>query len=174
MPSSSSFLALCAIASGLFGAALANPVARATCSPNFEGAGISILGANGFVTPDGRGHGSPNPFWHIEPTGQPISGYVFRDITNNNQVLTRNPGDSLTMGAVTNGPDARQIFTIECQTCASGAAVAPPRTRIASDCKVKMASDTSLCLQVGRPPSDDLNLIACGTTPGSELYHFST
>ncbi|KAL0065743.1 hypothetical protein AAF712_007226 [Marasmius tenuissimus] len=111
MPSSSSFLALCVIASGLFGAALANPVARATCSPNFEGAGISILGANGFVTPDGRGHGSPNPFWHIEPTGQPISGYVFRDIANNNQVLTRNPGDSLTMGAATNGPDAQARST---------------------------------------------------------------
>ncbi|KAL0568751.1 hypothetical protein V5O48_013239 [Marasmius crinis-equi] len=175
MASFSSLFALCAVASALLGGALANPVARATCSPNFEGAGISVLGANGFVTPDGRGHGSPAPFWHIQQTGQPVAGYIFRDIANDNQVLTRNPDNSLTMGAASNnGNDVRQIFNIECQTCASGAAAAPPRTPIATDCQVKMASDTSLCLQVGRPPSDDLNLIACGTTPGSELYQFST
>ncbi|EEB98635.1 hypothetical protein MPER_01823 [Moniliophthora perniciosa FA553] len=51
-------LSLQIIALSLLAVVSANPLAaRATCSPNFEGAGISILGANGFVTPNGRGHG---------------------------------------------------------------------------------------------------------------------
>ncbi|EEB93380.1 hypothetical protein MPER_07969, partial [Moniliophthora perniciosa FA553] len=71
-------LSLQIIALSLLAVVSANPLAaRATCSPPPEGAGISILGANGFVTPNGSGHGSPAPFWHIQQTGQSNGGYIF-------------------------------------------------------------------------------------------------
>ncbi|KAG7100023.1 hypothetical protein E1B28_001809 [Marasmius oreades] len=176
MPSYSSLFALCVVASGIVGTTLANPLAaRAKCSPNFEGAGISILGANGFVTPDGRGHGSNAPYWHIQQNGQSVPGYTFRDIANDNVALTRNPDNSLTMGAVANsGNDVRQTFNIECDTCVGGAATAPPMTSIATGCNIKLNADPTLCVQVGRAPSDDLNLAQCGAIPGSQGFSFST
>ncbi|KAF9254418.1 hypothetical protein L218DRAFT_1082345 [Marasmius fiardii PR-910] len=176
MPSYSTLFTLCTVASGVFGAALANPLAaRAKCSPNFEGAGISITGANGFVTPDGRGHGSPAPYWHVQQTGQPVAGYILRDIANNNRALTRNSDNTLTMGpASDSGTDVNQIFQIQCDTCVGGASTSPAGTLIASGCNIEWASDPSLCAQVGRPPSDDLYLLACGATTGGQTFSFST
>uniref|UniRef100_A0A0W0GDG5 Uncharacterized protein n=1 Tax=Moniliophthora roreri TaxID=221103 RepID=A0A0W0GDG5_MONRR len=105
------------IALSLLAVVSASPLdARATCpgGPNFEGAGISILGANGFVTPNGRGHGSPAPFWHIQQTGQPNGGYIFKDIDNNNIALTRNSDGTVTMTPASNsGTDPNQQFQIE-------------------------------------------------------------
>ncbi|KAF9254215.1 hypothetical protein L218DRAFT_968337 [Marasmius fiardii PR-910] len=176
MPSYSTLFTLCTVASGVFGAALANPlVARAKCSPNFEGAGISIRGANGYVTPDGRGHGSPAPYWHVQQTGQAVTGYILKDIADNNRALTRNPDYTLTMGrASDSGLDGNQIFRIQCDTCAGGASTSPPGTLIASGCNIRWSLDPSLCAQVGKPSSDNLYLRACGATTGSQTFSFST
>ncbi|EEB97168.1 hypothetical protein MPER_03564 [Moniliophthora perniciosa FA553] len=73
------------IALSLLAIVSSNPlVARATCSPNFEGAGISILGSNGLVTPDGHEHGSPAPFWHYQQTRQFNGGYSGLHLRNIN------------------------------------------------------------------------------------------
>ncbi|KAF9253969.1 hypothetical protein L218DRAFT_1010322 [Marasmius fiardii PR-910] len=175
MPYNSLF-ALCVIASGVLAVAEANPLAaRAKCSPNFEGAGISILGPFGFVTPDGRGHGSPAPYWHIQQNGQPATEYILKDIDNNNRAFTRNSDNTLTMGTASDsGNDPRQTFRIECDYCVGGASTAPPRTSIATGCNIKLDSDPNLCVQVGRPPSDDLYLLACGATTGGQIFSFST
>ncbi|ESK83903.1 hypothetical protein Moror_7563 [Moniliophthora roreri MCA 2997] len=166
------------IALSLLAVVSASPLdARATCpgGPNFEGAGISILGANGFVTPNGRGHGSPAPFWHIQQTGQPNGGYIFKDIDNNNIALTRNSDGTVTMTPASNsGTDPNQQFQIVCQSCTGGASTAPPRTPIASGCNIRWIGDTSLCLQVGRAPSDDLFTSSCGSIPGAQNFSFST
>ncbi|EEB91477.1 hypothetical protein MPER_10153, partial [Moniliophthora perniciosa FA553] len=149
-----------------------------TCSPNFEGAGISIIGANGFVTPDGRGHGSSEPFWHIQQTGQTNRGYIFktnRDISNDNIALTRNSDNTVTMAPASNsGTDVKQQFQIVCQSCISGASTAPPRTEIGSSCNITWIEDTSLCLYVGKAPSDDLLTSRCGFIPVAQVFSFST
>ncbi|ESK84973.1 hypothetical protein Moror_9225 [Moniliophthora roreri MCA 2997] len=169
-------LSLQVIALSFLAVVSANPLAaRATCSPNFEGAGISILGANGFVTPNGRGHGSSAPFWHIQQTGQSNGGYIFRDIANNNIALTRNGDNSVTMAPVSNtGTDPTQQFQIECQACNGGASSAPPGTVIGSNCSIKWMGNTGLCLQVDRAPSDNLFTGSCGTIPGAQTFTFST
>ncbi|KAK7049967.1 hypothetical protein VNI00_005398 [Paramarasmius palmivorus] len=164
------------VALSLLAVVSANPLAaRATCSPNFEGAGISIMGANGFVTPNGRGHGSPAPFWHIQQNGQSTPAYVFRDIANDNIALTRNSDNTVTMAPVSNsGTDPTQQFEIVCQTCSGGAAVSPPGTLIASGCNIRWSGNTGLCLQVDRAPSDNLFVAPCGSVPGAQNFSFST
>ncbi|KAK7050028.1 hypothetical protein VNI00_005460 [Paramarasmius palmivorus] len=149
--------------------------AHAACSPSL-GAGISIIGANGFVTPGGRGHGSPAPFWDIiQLIGLPASAYVFRDIDDTSVALTRNADNTVTMGATADTliPLSQQ-FQIDCETCPAEASTAAPGTVIATNCNIKPQADTSLCLQVDRAPSDNLFVGTCGVVPGAQRFTFST
>uniref|UniRef100_A0A0W0GDG6 Uncharacterized protein n=1 Tax=Moniliophthora roreri TaxID=221103 RepID=A0A0W0GDG6_MONRR len=91
-----------------------------TCHPNFEGAGIAIIGANGPVTGNGV-VGSYKPDWHIQQNGQPHPSYIFKDINNNNIALTLDNGVLLLETASNSGGDPRQLFDINCGTCIPGA-----------------------------------------------------
>ncbi|KAI3614308.1 hypothetical protein WG66_000102 [Moniliophthora roreri] len=74
--------------------------AHATCSPNFEGAGIAVGAPGGFVFLGGLriGRSTSAPAWHIQQTGQPDSRYIFKYVQNNNVALTRNSDNTVTVG----------------------------------------------------------------------------
>ncbi|ESK83902.1 hypothetical protein Moror_7562 [Moniliophthora roreri MCA 2997] len=162
------------IALSLLAVVSASPLdARATCSPNFEGAGIAVGAPGGFVFPGGlnRGHSAFVPAWHIQQTGQPNGGYIFKDIWNNNIALTRNSDNTVTVApASDSGTDRNQQFQITCQSCSGGASTAPPMTLIASTCNIRWIGDTSLCLQV----PDRMFLSPCDNISGFGPFSFST
>ncbi|ESK91649.1 hypothetical protein Moror_10695 [Moniliophthora roreri MCA 2997] len=146
------------------------------CEPSF-GTGVSIVGANGFVTPNGRGHGSSAPFWDIlRLLGLPSSSYVFRDIDDTSTALTRNADNTVTMEDTADTPiPLNQQFIIDCETCSStDPSTAPAGTVIASNCNIKPFADPSLCLQVDRAPSDNLFVRTCGVVPNAQRFTFTT
>ncbi|KAF7324627.1 hypothetical protein MKEN_00504200 [Mycena kentingensis (nom. inval.)] len=115
----------------------ASPAARqtATCNPNFEGAGVSIIagGTEWGVSPVAAGTElernleSPplnaTAEWHVEQMGSAVPSYIIKAISNNGLVV-----DGETNGLFLQQIDASkptQIWDIDCKKCVQGAASAP-------------------------------------------------
>ncbi|KAJ7489203.1 hypothetical protein FB451DRAFT_1390373 [Mycena latifolia] len=142
----------------ILGVVSATPLARqATCNPNFEGAGVSIIagGTEWGVSPVVAGTPLKRDLelpplnktaeWHVEQTGSANpTTYIVKAITNNelvvdvvNSVLTLEQIDS---------SKKTQIWEINCEQCLSGASSTPGGGKFASNCAIK-SLPSGLCAQ---------------------------
>ncbi|KAI3614324.1 hypothetical protein WG66_000098 [Moniliophthora roreri] len=141
-----------------------------TCHPNFEGAGIAIIGANGPVTGNGV-VGSYKPDWHIQQNGQPHPSYIFKDINNNNIALTLDNGVLLLETASNSGGDPRQLFDINCGTCIPGASTIGAGKTVAHTCKISPHGSADLCAEVTY--SGEVKVVSCHES-AEQVFYFTT
>ncbi|KAJ6450704.1 hypothetical protein C8R47DRAFT_1170876 [Mycena vitilis] len=136
----------------------ATPLARqATCNPDFEGAGVSIISGDeewGY-TPLAAGtaliYYDDDPLnataeWIVEKTG---SNYIFR-VINDTGLVVESEG-FLTLEKLDYSKPV-QIWDIECTQCIPGALTAPGG-RFASGCAIKSVSDGLCAARAHASPS---------------------
>ncbi|KAJ6618138.1 hypothetical protein B0H10DRAFT_1266810 [Mycena sp. CBHHK59/15] len=142
------------------GAVSATPLAdrqSATCSPNFEGAGVSIIAGQtewgvspvAAGTPLKRDLGTfplnATAEWHVEQTGSAIPTYIVKAISNNELVVDV-VDRQLTLEQI-NSASPTQIWEIDCKQCFSGASSTPGGGKFAVGCAIKSAP-SGLCVQL--------------------------
>ncbi|KAF8201302.1 hypothetical protein K438DRAFT_642972 [Mycena galopus ATCC 62051] len=162
----------------ILGAVSAKPLVRqSTCSPNFEGTGVSIitgevewavssvvagtlLAKQGSLIP-------PNSTanWHVEQTGSANPTYII----NNNELVVDVVDGQLTLEEI-NSSAQTQIWDIACQQCVMGAS-SGPGGEYASGCSIKSVP-SGLCatLEMGSPY---LGLTDCNPVV-AETFNFWT
>ncbi|KAK7052154.1 hypothetical protein R3P38DRAFT_2858870 [Favolaschia claudopus] len=148
----------------------ATPVARQSlCSPNFEGAGVSIIAGDAEWTVAPVVAGTPlkkdgDPFppnatanWHVEQTGSANATYLVKAITNNELVVDV-VSNQLTLEQIASSKQT-QIWDIKCKQCVSGASSTPGGGEFASGCSI-VSVPSGLCatLEMG---SEFLGLTEC-------------
>ncbi|KAJ7677997.1 hypothetical protein DFH06DRAFT_1291353 [Mycena polygramma] len=139
----------------LLAVASATPLARqSTCSPNFEGAGVSIVAGDtewgvspvvaGTALKKDVGTFPPNATaqWHVEQTGSSSATYIVKAITNNGLVVDLADG-LLTLENI-NSTKQTQIWDIDCKQCTPGAS-SGPGAKYAAGCAIKSAP-SGLCV----------------------------
>ncbi|KAJ6598258.1 hypothetical protein DFH09DRAFT_1356572 [Mycena vulgaris] len=131
----------------------------ATCSPNFEGAGVSIIagqtewGVSPVVagTPLKRDLGTfplnATAEWHVQQTGSANPMYIVKEINQNELVVDVVDG-LLTLEAI-DSTEQTQIWEIDCKQCFSGASSTPGGGKFASGCAIKSVP-SGLCAQLER------------------------
>ncbi|KAJ7678000.1 hypothetical protein DFH06DRAFT_1422411 [Mycena polygramma] len=134
----------------ILGVTSATPLARqSTCSPDFEGAGVSIISGDdewGYTSvaagTDLVYNAENDPLnataeWIVEKTG---GNYIFRAIKDTGLVVGLSGGDAEDNGGLAllnvDSTDSTQIWDIECTQCTPGASSAPGG-RFASGCAIK-------------------------------------
>ncbi|KAF7377523.1 hypothetical protein MSAN_00174400 [Mycena sanguinolenta] len=167
----------------ILAAASATPTTRqSTCSPNFEGAGVSILVAAGnvkwAVSPVVAGtvlKKTAEPFppnavadWHVEQTGSANATYIIKAISNNELVVDVVDGE-LTLEKI--DTLTTQTWDIDCQQCISGASSTPSGGEFASGCSIKSVP-SGLCatLEMG---AEFLGLTECNPVV-AQTFNFWT
>ncbi|KAF7369218.1 hypothetical protein MVEN_00249400 [Mycena venus] len=158
------------------------PLARqATCSPNFEGAGVSIVTGDveWTVSPVVAGtplkkDGAPFPpnstaNWHVEQTGSANPTYIVKAISNNELVVDVVDSE-LTLEQIDSSKQT-QIWEIQCNQCLSGASSTPGGGEFASGCSIKSVP-SGLCatLEMG---SEFLGLTDCNPVV-AQTFNFWT
>ncbi|KAJ7097664.1 hypothetical protein C8R44DRAFT_748374 [Mycena epipterygia] len=143
----------------IIGAVSATPLATrqaATCSPNFEGAGVSIIagGTEWGVSPVVAGTPLKKDLgtfplnataeWHVEQTGSANPTYIVKAISNNELVVDVVNGE-LTLEQI-DSTKQTQIWEIQCAQCFSGASSTPGGGEFAIDCAIKSVP-SGLCAQ---------------------------
>ncbi|KAJ7769696.1 hypothetical protein DFH07DRAFT_1058155 [Mycena maculata] len=132
----------------------------ATCNPNFEGAGVSIIanevewGVSPVVagTPlqDDLGTFPLNATteWHVEQTGSANPTYIIKAISNNDLVVDVVGGEfgQLTLEEI-DSTKQTQIWEIDCRQCFPGASSTPGGGEFAVGCAIKSAP-SGLCVTV--------------------------
>jgi len=156
----------------------ANPVARSTCSPNAQGAGVSIVSVanaglewgDANTTPvDGdvltaiSSGGLPN--FHVSQSGQFPTSYIIKDV-NNNELAVTSSGNELVFNPASNtGTQENQLFDIVCQTCGLNTT---PGEAAGSFCTVSPQGYTNACIQIGDATSP-LDIVTCDSS-GTQLF----
>ncbi|KAF9025553.1 hypothetical protein BDZ89DRAFT_1068187 [Hymenopellis radicata] len=158
--------------------ASASPLAArggSSCSPNFEGAGLRVVdsfcslefgpsAANALapvISSSFRGANAVD--WHFQQTGQPVVGYIIKDVGNNNLAVSARVDGSILLDKASdsgNAPD--QIWTVQCDTCATG--ISGIHGRVASQCIIRSSGLNGGCVAVGpdaKSPAYVTNSGAC-------------
>ncbi|KAK7052156.1 hypothetical protein R3P38DRAFT_2858876 [Favolaschia claudopus] len=132
----------------------ATPAPRASCSPNLEGAGVSIIAGSvewsvsSPVAGTLLGHNAESKAtaeWHVQQTGTTPATYFVKDI-NNNQLVVGIGADGLLTLEDIDSSKSTQMWAISCDSCSSGAS-SGPGDEYASGCKIISAS-TGSCAEV--------------------------
>ncbi|KAF9017095.1 hypothetical protein BDZ89DRAFT_1075055, partial [Hymenopellis radicata] len=156
--------------------ASASPLAArgSSCSPNFEGAGLRVVdsfcslefgpsAANALapvISSSFRGANAVD--WHFQQTGQPVVGYIIKDVANNNLAVSARVDGSILLDKASdsgNAPD--QIWTVQCDTCSTG--ISGIHGKVASQCIIRLAAQGG-CVAVGpdgKSPAYVTNSGAC-------------
>ncbi|KAJ7705601.1 hypothetical protein B0H17DRAFT_1038394 [Mycena rosella] len=163
---STSLLTACMVA--ISGLASATPLARAPCSPNFEGAGVSIIDNDvewgvspavaGTVLNRDLGGFPPNQTaeWHVEQTGAYPPTYIVKEINHNNLVVDIGADGLLTLEEIDSSKQT-QIWEIHCDQCPGASS-----TEFASACTIISAAN-GWCAQV-EPAGVTLGTAPCAIT----------
>ncbi|KAJ7472402.1 hypothetical protein B0H11DRAFT_2038874 [Mycena galericulata] len=168
----------------VLGAVSATPMVTrqsATCSPNFEGVGVSIIagetewGVSPVVagTPLKKDLGTfplnATAEWHVEQTGSANATYIVKAITNNDLVVDVVNGQ-LTLEEI-DSTQQSQIFEIDCKQCISGASSTPGGGEFAIGCAIKsVPSGLCVTLEMG---SEFIGVTDC-TGVVAETFDFWT
>ncbi|KAJ6551232.1 hypothetical protein B0H19DRAFT_1156977 [Mycena capillaripes] len=153
----------------ILGVVSATPIGRATCSPNFEGAGVSIVAGDtewgvspivaGTPLKNDVGTFPPNATaqWHVEQTGSANPTYIVKAISNNGLVVDVANG-LLTLEDIDSTKQTR-IWEIDCKQCSSGASSTPGGGKFAAGCAIKsVPSGLCVTLEMG---SEFIGLTDC-------------
>ncbi|KAF9030373.1 hypothetical protein BDZ89DRAFT_1064793, partial [Hymenopellis radicata] len=134
--------------------------ARGTCTPNFEGAGLRVVQSGSTLAfgPSAANalapvisssfRGATAVDWHFEQTGQPMVGYIIKDVINNNLAVSARVDNSILLDkASDSGNAADQIWTVECNTCSTG--ISGLHGKVASQCIIRSKALNNGCVTVG-------------------------
>ncbi|KAF7368532.1 hypothetical protein MVEN_00176500 [Mycena venus] len=173
-------ITIACILGGVSGTSLAR---QETCSPNFEGAGVTIVtGDMEFqwaVSPVVAGtplkkNGAPFPQnstarWHVKQTGLADPTYIVSTISDNKLVVDV-VDKELTLEQIDSSKQT-QIWEIQCKQCLSGASSTRGGGVFASGCSIKSVP-SGLCatLDMG---SEFLELTDCNPR-GAQTFNFWT
>ncbi|KAK7052158.1 hypothetical protein R3P38DRAFT_2858888 [Favolaschia claudopus] len=136
----------------------ATPAPRASCNPNFEGAGVSIIDNSvewgvsppvaGTVLSHILGGFPPNATaeWHVQQTGAFPTTYIVKEI-NHNDLVVGIGADGLLVLEEIDSSKPTQIWQISCDSCSSGASSTPRGGEFASGCKIVSDANGS-CVEV--------------------------
>ncbi|KAJ7474924.1 hypothetical protein FB451DRAFT_1366939 [Mycena latifolia] len=134
-------------------------IRQSTCSPNFEGAGVSIVAGDTEWGVSSLVPGTqlkkelykyrPNTTadWHVQQTGESPPRYTVREINHNE--LGVGIASSLLAMVKTNPSDASQLWEITCAHCLPGASSSPHGGMFAAGCSIKSVPN-NLCAEVER------------------------
>ncbi|KAJ6577679.1 hypothetical protein B0H19DRAFT_1252999 [Mycena capillaripes] len=153
---------------------------QSTCSPNFEGAGVSIIAggvewaAPSFVAGTALQKDGPYPpnstaNWHVQQTGEYPPTYTVRAIDHNNLGVGTPNGELTLVNA--NPSDASQLWAITCAHCLPGASSSPHGGMFAAGCSIKSVNST-LCVEAEHG-GDGFFLTGCNTVV-AQTYDFWT
>ncbi|KAJ7865537.1 hypothetical protein B0H13DRAFT_1898467 [Mycena leptocephala] len=160
----------------IIGAVSATPLARqATCSPNFEGAPVSIMsGAREWgVWPVLAGtllESDIGTAWHVEQTGSANPTFIIKAITGDNSLVVDVVNGLLTLEEIDSRKQT-QNWEIECNQCNPGASSSPSGGEFAVGCAIK-SIPSGLCVQLEHT-TDIIGLGQCSGAP-SETFDFWT
>ncbi|KAJ7120638.1 hypothetical protein C8R46DRAFT_1137248 [Mycena filopes] len=152
----------------ILGVVSGTPMARQAtgCSPNFEGAGVSIISGESEwgVSPVAAGTQlkkkdlgtiplNATAEWHVEQTGldigSPFPTYIVKAITNNELVVEALGSAGLTLEPIDLSLD-QQIWEIHCTQCFPGASSTPGGGKFAAGCAIQsFASGHCVELETG-------------------------
>ncbi|KAF5387541.1 hypothetical protein D9757_006540 [Collybiopsis confluens] len=160
----------------------ATPLARDTCAPNAQGAGVSIVSVQnskrewgdhnappfyGDVLVSSSSRGLTVPDFHVQQSGQFPTSYVIKDV-NNNFLAVTSQGSQLIFDAASNsGNQANQLFDINCQSCAWDTT---PGKAAGSSCTVSPHGATGQCVAIGYNSADPLSVVGCSGS-NSQLFN---
>ncbi|KAE9395969.1 hypothetical protein BT96DRAFT_922432 [Gymnopus androsaceus JB14] len=149
----------------------ATPFRRATCTPNAQGAGVSIESlvsglewgventpqiGDVLIGESFRGLAAPD--FHVQQNGQVPTSFTIRDVDNNNLAVTTVGNELVFETASNSGNEAAQLFDIACQTCGTNTT---PGNSAGSSCTISPHSNDSLCVAVGATAQDALKVVNC-------------
>ncbi|KAJ6587459.1 hypothetical protein DFH09DRAFT_1307688 [Mycena vulgaris] len=130
----------------------------ATCSPNLEGAGVSVVAGDAEWGVSALAPGTflkkalykyrPNTTadWHVQQTGSSPATYFIREINHDNLAVSLDNTGTL-MLAKADPANASQLWTITCSHCLPGAASYPIGGKFAAGCSIKSVAN-GLCAEV--------------------------
>ncbi|KAK7050515.1 hypothetical protein R3P38DRAFT_2865590, partial [Favolaschia claudopus] len=133
----------------------ATPAPRASCSPNLEGAGVSIIAGSvewsvsSPVAGTLLGHNAESKAtaeWHVQQTGTTPATYFVKDI-NNNQLVVGIGADGVLALEQIDSSKSTQTWAISCDSCSSGASSIPQGGEFATGCKI-ISTSSGLCAEV--------------------------
>ncbi|KAF9029763.1 hypothetical protein BDP27DRAFT_1436463 [Rhodocollybia butyracea] len=146
----------------------ATPVARSTCSPNAQGAAVSIVSDAHHGLKWGDANSSPFngdviiaastalPV-HVSQSGQFPTSFIIKDANNNGLAVTSS-GNQLILDTASNtGTQANQLFDIACQTCGTNTT---PGNAAGSSCTVSPHGNSNSCVQAGHNGTP-LTVVGC-------------
>jgi len=152
------------------------------CSPNFEGAGVSVIAgdvewavataAAGQPILHDLGTFPPNATanWFVQQTGSAIATYIFKAINNTELAIDVASDESLILEDI-NASSLTQIWDITCNQCISGASSTPGGGKFASGCTIQ-SHPSGLCAQITHGGSG-VGLSTC-TGVVAQTYDFWT
>ncbi|KAJ7182788.1 hypothetical protein C8R43DRAFT_1229065 [Mycena crocata] len=143
----------------ILGAVSATPLTtrQSTCSPNFEGAGVSIIagdtewGVSPIVagTPLKRDLGkfplNATAEWHVQQTGSANPTYIIKEI-NHNELVVDVVNGVLTLQDI-DSTKQTQLWEINCKECFPGASSTPSGGEFAIGCAIKSVP-SGLCARL--------------------------
>ncbi|KAF9030353.1 hypothetical protein BDZ89DRAFT_1064769 [Hymenopellis radicata] len=176
---SSSIVALSIAAFASVSASEVPLAARGTCTPNFEGAGLRIVQSTWKFGPSAANalapvisssfRGATAVDWHFQQTGQPMVGYIIRDVTNNNLAASaRVDGSILLDKASDSGNAADQIWTVQCNTCSTG--ISGIHGKVASQCTIRSPALNGGCVTVGPSAASPARVTNGGTCTTFDFF----
>ncbi|KAF9074301.1 hypothetical protein BDP27DRAFT_1316828 [Rhodocollybia butyracea] len=178
LPAVSLVLALCSISVS------ATPLGRSTCTPNAQGAAVSIVSSADGTLKWGDANPTPtvgdvlsalsfdgdSPNFHVAQSGQFPTSFVINDVNNHALFVDSSTAGSLTFNTTSVDFDQGfQLFDITCQSCGSDTT---PGQSAGSSCTVSpLGPFVNACVRIVKPDVSGLPLIV-GSCEGSELQLF--
>ncbi|KAF9021165.1 hypothetical protein BDZ89DRAFT_1116043 [Hymenopellis radicata] len=149
------------------GSASPSAAHRASCSPDFEGAGLRVVDSFGSLEfgPSAANERAPvisSSFrgdyavdWHFEKTGQLDGVYIIKDVDNKKLAVryARGQDDSIILDkASSSGKAPDQLWTVQCDTCSTD--ISEIHGNVASQCIIRPYAHQGGCVAVGPNPDN--------------------
>ncbi|KAE9382909.1 hypothetical protein BT96DRAFT_1009887 [Gymnopus androsaceus JB14] len=160
--------------------ASANPIARSTCTPNAQGAAVSIVSSASSAwewsdlntTPANEDvlYGAPvggfaPPNFHLSQDGQ----YPLASDVNNNLAATSSGGELIFTPTSAIGDQEYQLFNFTCQSCGTDTT---PGQAAGLSCKIFPVGYDEGCVQISNTFYEPLFIGSCDSLPPSPLQLF--
>ncbi|PBK84632.1 hypothetical protein ARMGADRAFT_1169866 [Armillaria gallica] len=138
------------------------------CSPNFEGAGVSVTNSarEWGVSAHAVGADVTAPVGSLrtadflfQQNGQPAVSYTIRDITNPNLAVAVRPDGTLELDTIdASGNDQTQKWDVLCDSCSTN--ISQLRGNVAFGCNIT-STPSGLCVQIGAKETDAMFIAPC-------------
>ncbi|KAE9383072.1 hypothetical protein BT96DRAFT_1027391 [Gymnopus androsaceus JB14] len=151
--------------------ASANPIARSTCTPNAQGAAVSIVSSSSSAWEWSDLNTTPanEDVLYGAPDGQYPPSFVITDVNNNNLAVTSSGGAIIFTPTSAIGDQEYQLFNFTCQSCGTDTT---PGQAAGLSCKIFPVGYDEGCVQISNTFYEPLFIGSCDSLPPSPLQLF--